>query len=74
LSLPRARAALVLGSIPLAACGGSKSSSGAGGAGGANGRLRTTTTFDADGIPTDVDYGNGTTGTYTTTSRATVCR
>jgi hypothetical protein len=37
-------------------------------------RARTTTTFDADGIPTNVDYGDGTTGTYTTTSRATVCR
>jgi hypothetical protein len=31
-------------------------------------------TFDADGIQTFVDYGNGTTATYTTTSRATVCR
>ena len=31
-------------------------------------------TFDADGIQTFVDYGNGTTATYTTTGRATVCR
>jgi hypothetical protein len=31
-------------------------------------------TFDADGIQTFVDYGNGTTATYTTTSRTTACR
>jgi hypothetical protein len=33
-----------------------------------------TMTFDTDGILTFVDYGNGTTATYTTTARATVCR
>jgi hypothetical protein len=34
----------------------------------------TTTTFDSDGIMVSVDYGQGTTATYNTTSRATVCR
>jgi len=32
------------------------------------------TTFDADGIATNVSYASGTTGTYTITGRATVCR
>jgi hypothetical protein len=32
------------------------------------------TTYDADGIATNVSYADGTTGTYTTTARATVCR
>jgi len=34
----------------------------------------TTTTFDSDGIMVSVDYGQGTTANYNTTSRATVCR
>jgi YD repeat-containing protein len=37
-------------------------------------RQHSVTTYDGDGIPTKVDYGDGTTATYTTTARATVCR
>jgi hypothetical protein len=33
-----------------------------------------TTTYDADRILTNIDYGDGTTATQTTTGRATVCR
>jgi hypothetical protein len=36
--------------------------------------MHVVTTYDADRIATNIDYGDGTTATQTTTSRATVCR
>jgi YD repeat-containing protein len=35
---------------------------------------RSTVVYDANIIPISIDYGDGTTGTYTATARANVCR